>query len=132
MDFQAPRIIVPENCADPKCAAMIVDLGHFTLHTDTADSTDTKCVPRSLPNGLSHYNNTIFVTRSNEIDEQYFYDKFHLNLNGFTALVLPDRSVPLDMSNTESVTQAALVERFDLSFIVELVNVNTPDIPKIK
>lgn len=37
-DFQAPRVILPENCAEPNCPAVIVDLGHLTLTTDSSKS----------------------------------------------------------------------------------------------
>jgi len=43
VDCTLPRLTIPENFTDPKCPAVVLDLGHFTLQSDTTVRENT-CV----------------------------------------------------------------------------------------
>jgi hypothetical protein len=71
VDVMAPRVSMPENLANEESSAVMLDLGHFTLATDSSG---------------------ILKSTQTSIDEGYFYDTFRMDLKGITALLIKDRS----------------------------------------
>jgi hypothetical protein len=107
VDVQAPRIILPEDCSSETSPAVIVDLGHLLLKTDTTPSKSKKA-------------------------EESLYDTYQLKMAGLAAIVLSDRSQPLDWKSETMIAQYAFLHRFDFGLNLQIAGVAAPDIPKFR
>eukprot|EP01122_Echinamoeba_exundans_P011264 TRINITY_DN4424_c0_g1_i1.p1 TRINITY_DN4424_c0_g1~~TRINITY_DN4424_c0_g1_i1.p1 ORF type:complete len:3569 (-),score=802.37 TRINITY_DN4424_c0_g1_i1:9-9890(-) len=106
VDVQAPRIILPEDCSSETSPAVIVDLGHLLLQTDT-------------------------TVKSKKSDDS-LYDTYQLKMTGLAAIVLSDRSQPLDWKSEAMIAQYAFLHRFDFGLNLQIAGVAAPDIPKFR
>jgi hypothetical protein len=140
LDFQAPRLIVPENCAEPNCPALIVDLGHLTLSTSPPASTssgstssspvDAKKTKKKSQSQSQQQLTT--STTSEQSQEDMLYDTFLLSLRHLSAFVLPDRQVAIDWENEASLEKFAVISKFNLGFTFKMAQGDAPSLPKFK
>jgi hypothetical protein len=112
VDVTAPRIVVSADASIATSAAIVVDLGQLKMKSDAS------AIIASATKGA--------------IQDGYFYDTFKMNVYGLTAIMVPDRSKPIDWKNSVLLGKLALVDTFDLLFTLQVANVATVEIPKIK